>query len=177
MNRPTSAFGKFALALVSAVLATNLATAQIEYYGEPTAGLTPGHLKSSGGRSRSVNAGVGVLGGEIMPFILQNDFLSSLPPVRYMQLPNNSAQVWLRVPAAAQVWFNDAQTSQSGAVRHYTSPPLSPGKKYTYKVRVRWMEGGKPVQEERNLDIHAGASVRGDFLPSQEGNRPSSEQP
>ncbi len=180
MGRSTTPWRAFALALISAVLVASLAPAQIPYYYNPTAGMAPEPKQEKTATRTEPNrsiapsavAGAGLMAGEIMPFILQNDTLFSLPPLVYIPRPDYRAQVWLRVPPAAQVWFNDARTSQVGEIRHYTSPPLTPGKTYSYKVRVRWMDGGKPVEKERRIEVQARGQTRGDFLVLG-GNNPS----
>jgi uncharacterized protein (TIGR03000 family) len=76
---------------------------------------------------------------------------------------DNRARIWLTVPADAQVWFDGEPTQQTGELRHFVSPPLAPGRSYTYGVRVRWMKDGKPVEEERRVRVQAGAPVWSDF--------------
>ena len=48
---------------------------------------------------------------------------------------------------------------QSGTSRIFTSPPLSPGKDYTYEVKARWKKEGSEVQQTRNIVIHAGDHI------------------
>jgi uncharacterized protein (TIGR03000 family) len=62
--------------------------------------------------------------------------------------PDHRAQIRLRVPADAEVWFDGQKTTQTSEYRDYYSPPLTPGKGYTCQVRVRWVEVGKPVERE-----------------------------
>jgi uncharacterized protein (TIGR03000 family) len=83
---------------------------------------------------------------------------------------DNRARIWLAVPADAQVWFDGEPTKQTGELRQFVSPPLAPGRSYTYAVRVRWTKDGKPVEEERRIRVQAGASSRLDFTPSAGGN-------
>jgi uncharacterized protein (TIGR03000 family) len=73
--------------------------------------------------------------------------------------PGSAAYITLRVPAGAEVWFDGARTRQTGPVRQYSSPPLSPGRTYTYQVRVRWEEGGKAVEQTRRIKVQANARV------------------
>jgi len=69
----------------------------------------------------------------------------------------------LQVPADAQVWFDGEKTTQTGALRHFVSPPLPPGRAYTYEVRVAWKEGGREVTESRRLSVRAGDHVSASF--------------
>jgi uncharacterized protein (TIGR03000 family) len=72
---------------------------------------------------------------------------------------NGSVLIRMRVPENAQVWFDDRPTTRQGTERDFVSPPLSAGRYFTYRVRVQWMEGGRPVSEERNVTVSAGDRV------------------
>jgi uncharacterized protein (TIGR03000 family) len=101
------------------------------------------------------SVGVGLGGGFILPFMTVRD-----APL------DNKAHIWLRVPKSAEIWVNGVKTKQSGESRYFFSPPLTPGKKYSYQVRLRWMKDGKPVEETRSILIEAGLTIRRDFTPS-----------
>jgi uncharacterized protein (TIGR03000 family) len=119
------------------------------------------------------NVGVGAYGGMAGPFYYLNDGRSSVGPPA---LPaDNRARIWLTVPADALVWFDGEQTKQTGEYRHFVSPPLAPGRSYTYAVRVRWMKDGKPVEEERRVSVRAGASSWVDIPQAADAN--SAEAP
>ncbi len=91
---------------------------------------------------------------------------SLLPGGNYKPTPDNRAHIWLRVPADAQVWFGGKETKQTGALRLYDTPPLTPGEKYHYEVRVRWMKDGKPIEEKRRIAVEARDWLRFDLTPS-----------
>jgi uncharacterized protein (TIGR03000 family) len=76
---------------------------------------------------------------------------------------DTQAHVRLFVPADAEVWFDDAKTSQNGSVREYVSPPLTPGRNYSYQIRVRWMEGDRSVDQIRKVAVRAGSMTTADF--------------
>ena len=114
------------------------------------------------------SAGVGPFGWGAAPYSYLNDV--QLPAGRPAP-PDNRARIWLAVPADAQVWFDGEKTKQTGGLRHFVSPPLPPGRSYTYDVRVRWAKDGKPVEEERRISVRAGASSRFDFTQSEGRNR------
>jgi uncharacterized protein (TIGR03000 family) len=77
-------------------------------------------------------------------------------PSSVVQQPDNRARIRLEVPAAnAEVWFDGEKTSQIGLIRDFYSPPLTPGKSYTYHVQVRWLDNGKPVEQERAIHVQA----------------------
>jgi len=71
--------------------------------------------------------------------------------------------VMVMVPNAnAQVWFDNAPTSQQGMERSYYTPPLDSGT-YTYTIRARWTENGQPVERERRVTVQAGQRAMVDF--------------
>jgi uncharacterized protein (TIGR03000 family) len=74
-----------------------------------------------------------------------------------------STQIRLQVPAQAKVWFDNQPTTQTGSVREFVSPPLSPGQGYTYTVRASWREGDREIERERVVSFTAGDHVNIDF--------------
>ncbi len=102
-------------------------------------------------------------------FLSDADIL--LPGSTYTPRRDNRAHLWLRLPADAEVWFDGDRTRQSGALRHYYTPPLTPGKEYSYQVQARWTEDGKAVERKRRVEVRAGETVRVDLTqapPSRE---------
>jgi uncharacterized protein (TIGR03000 family) len=80
------------------------------------------------------------------------------------QVNPKAAMLNVRVPEAnAQVWIDGAPTSRQGILRQYVSPPLTPGRKYTYEITARWTENGKEVSQTRQVPIQAGETVNVDF--------------
>jgi uncharacterized protein (TIGR03000 family) len=80
--------------------------------------------------------------------------------------PDTTVHVTVRVPMDAEVWFDGQQTRQTGALRQFVSPPLTPGQDYTYEVRARWTEGGKEVVQARRIDVSAASRRIVDFTKS-----------
>jgi uncharacterized protein (TIGR03000 family) len=76
---------------------------------------------------------------------------------------DNSARIRLIVPADAKVWFGTSPTQQTGAVRYFDSPELTPGKDYVYDVKATWTENGKEVTQTRKVDVRANAGTTVDF--------------
>jgi uncharacterized protein (TIGR03000 family) len=74
-----------------------------------------------------------------------------------------AVQVNIQVPADADVWIGDAMTKQKGANRSFVSPPLKANQSYTYEIRARWMENGKPVDWTRRLVVRAGETFDVNF--------------
>src|SRR5215472_962600 len=62
-----------------------------------------------------------------------------------------SARVTVRLPDEARLWFENTPTKSTGAVREFSSPPLTPGMQYAYTVRATWAENGKEVTQMRHV--------------------------
>lgn len=101
------------------------------------------------------SVGVGLGGGFIPPFMTVRD--ATL---------DNKAHIWLHVPKSAEIWVNGVKTKQTGELRYFFSPPLTPGKKYSYQMRLRWMKDGKPVEETQRILVQAFLTIRRDFTQS-----------
>src|SRR5262249_31075720 len=67
---------------------------------------------------------------------------SAYPGAAVTAQADTLAHLTVRVPADARVWFDGAATTSTGPVRQFPSPPLTPGKRYSYEVRASWKEGG-----------------------------------
>ena len=76
---------------------------------------------------------------------------------------DKTAHVTARLPADAEIWFNGAKTTLTGAVREFHTPPLTPNSQYTYEVRARWLENGHEVTQTQKIFVSAGAHVHVDF--------------
>jgi uncharacterized protein (TIGR03000 family) len=63
----------------------------------------------------------------------------------------------------AQVWFDNTATTQQGMQRLFASPPLTPNQNFTYTIKARWMENGKAVNQERQVNVQAGQNVTVNF--------------
>jgi uncharacterized protein (TIGR03000 family) len=92
------------------------------------------------------------------------DFPPGPPPVA-VEPPPGSAELRLRVPADAVVWFDGDPTAPGGEQRRFLTPALEPGKQYAYDVRVRWTEGGKPVERTERVLFYPGDRRTFDFTP------------
>ena len=79
------------------------------------------------------------------------------------------AKVIVRVPANAEVWLEGSKTSLTGPVRHFVSPPLEPGSRYTYEIRARWKEDGRAVTQTQKVAVSPGRDVTVNF-PVQTGS-------
>jgi len=77
---------------------------------------------------------------------------------------DNRVVIGVRVPANAEVWFEDQKTSQTGMIRHFASPPLESDRKFTYHIRARWTEDGRQVEKDRKLEVHPGDQLFVNFM-------------
>lgn len=70
-----------------------------------------------------------------------------------------SAHITVTVPANATVWFDGAATTFTGTERQYITPPLSPGRQYTFWVRARWTERREDMNQLQPVEVTAGSIV------------------
>ncbi len=130
----------------------------------PVPGISPNTISNASQSPASPTGGsLNIGGGYIPPFLTSRDL--AFPP-RERTDTSNKAHIWLRVPENAEIWVNGVKTKQTGEARYFFSPPLVPGKKYSYQMRVRWTKDGKPVEETQNILVQAGATIRRDFTGS-----------
>jgi uncharacterized protein (TIGR03000 family) len=76
------------------------------------------------------------------------------------------ASLHVRVPADAEMWFEGNKTTQDGLSRRFVTPPLRAGDAYVYRVRVRWLDGGQPIDVTRQVLVSAGDQIELDFIAS-----------
>jgi len=71
----------------------------------------------------------------------------------------DTARITMNVPPDAEVWFDGTRTTSTGPVREFSSPALTPGRRYAYDIRARWQENGQPVDQTQHVDVTAGNHV------------------
>jgi uncharacterized protein (TIGR03000 family) len=86
-------------------------------------------------------------------------------PQKYEEAPE-SALVVAHLPESARIWFEDRPTQQTGILRQFLSPPLTPGMHYTYTVRVQWYEDGQWVSQVHSFPVHSGGIHCIDVIPT-----------
>jgi uncharacterized protein (TIGR03000 family) len=100
------------------------------------------------------------------------------PQVRQSYYPapaavQQHANLTVLVPTAdAKVWFDGNATSQQGTERLFHSPDLEPSHNFTYTIKARWMENGKAVTRERQINVQAGQSTTINFRANTGENVP-----
>jgi uncharacterized protein (TIGR03000 family) len=91
---------------------------------------------------------------------------------------SNTALIDVKLGAAdAQVFFDDAATQQTGDRRQFTTPPLEPGKNFSYMVHAKWKQGDRDMDDNRKVAVHAGERVMVDFTVRQEEGAPGAPRP
>ncbi len=83
---------------------------------------------------------------------------AALPPLTSVVPagPGTVVNFSVQVPPNAEIWIEGQKTNQTGAVRQFESPPLSPGVDYQYQIRARWTEGGTVIDQTRQMRVRAG---------------------
>jgi uncharacterized protein (TIGR03000 family) len=70
------------------------------------------------------------------------------------------AHITVELPAAdAEVWIEGQPTKQAGTTRSFVSPVLNKNEQYEYRIRARWKEDGKEVEQTQRVAVHAGDNV------------------
>jgi uncharacterized protein (TIGR03000 family) len=87
-----------------------------------------------------------------------------VPPPADVPLPAGAALVSVRIPAEAELWFDDAKTSQTGSYRQFATPPLPAGRELVYTLRARWRLRDVELHRVEVVRVQPGARVTVDFL-------------
>jgi uncharacterized protein (TIGR03000 family) len=78
--------------------------------------------------------------------------------------PDNRAHIEVHVPAAdAKIFFDGDSTYLQGIDRSFASPPLDPGRTFSYKIKAEWTENGKKVDRTQDVAVSAGQTATVDF--------------
>jgi uncharacterized protein (TIGR03000 family) len=92
----------------------------------------------------------------------------------------NTAMIDIRIPDPnAQIWLDGQETKQRGTFRPFVSPPLEQGKTFHYKVRARWQQDGKEMDQTKTVEFKAGQRQVVTFdarASGQQNNPPSTQQ-
>jgi uncharacterized protein (TIGR03000 family) len=77
----------------------------------------------------------------------------------------NAVFMVAHLPEDARVWFQGQPTKQTGMLRQFLSPQLTPGQNYRYTVRVQWPEDGQWVSQVHSFPVRAGDIHCIDVIP------------
>jgi uncharacterized protein (TIGR03000 family) len=97
--------------------------------------------------------------------VISSGYQSFYPPTGAIQNSTDASRalVRVRVPANAQVFFDDSPTTQTGPARTFMTGPLEPGT-YSYNISARWMENGQERRENRSVRVTPGQTADVDFM-------------
>jgi uncharacterized protein (TIGR03000 family) len=98
-------------------------------------------------------------------YYFSEDPVTQLPATDYRQSfysDPSSATITVLVPNQdAQVWFDDAPTSQRGMERVFHTPGLQQAGAYT--IKVSWTDNGRRTDRQRRVQVQPGQTVTLDF--------------
>jgi len=81
---------------------------------------------------------------------------------------DNETHMTVNVPADAQILVDGVPMTSTGPVRHFHSPPLTPGRDYSYNVEARWNDNGKEVTKTQKVSVSAGSHPTVNFPVARE---------
>jgi len=73
-----------------------------------------------------------------------------------MANPRREARLIVHLPPQASLTIDDYQTQSRSDTRFFTSPPLDPGKTYTYTLRGEINRDGRFVHATKTVEVKAG---------------------
>jgi uncharacterized protein (TIGR03000 family) len=77
---------------------------------------------------------------------------------------DRTVRLTVQAPPDARVAVEGVPTAGSGAVRRFRSPPLEPGREYTYSLTAEWSENGRPVTRTQQVTVRVGQQALVNFL-------------
>jgi uncharacterized protein (TIGR03000 family) len=69
----------------------------------------------------------------------------------------------VKIPAEAELWFDDVKTAQDGSYRRCMTPPLTNGR-CNYTPRVRWQLRGVELTRVEKIQVEPGGTSTINFL-------------
>jgi uncharacterized protein (TIGR03000 family) len=79
-------------------------------------------------------------------------------------LPSGAALIIVKIPAEAELWFDDSKTSQGGSYRRFMTPPLASGHNSPYTLRARWEIQGAELTRVERIQVAPGGRFTVNFL-------------
>jgi uncharacterized protein (TIGR03000 family) len=82
-----------------------------------------------------------------------------------MQQPQGAAPatIVVRLPADARLMIDGNSTRSTESMRTFVSPPLQPGKSYTYRLTAEMTRDGRKVERSKEVTVRAGEQSQVDF--------------
>jgi uncharacterized protein (TIGR03000 family) len=69
------------------------------------------------------------------------------------------AEIIMNVPLDAIIFVDGQRISSGGTTRLFVTPPLAPGRRYFYDVKVSWIDGSHARETSRHVSFQAGQRV------------------
>jgi uncharacterized protein (TIGR03000 family) len=134
---------------------------------------SPGFIPGYGYYPGSETGGYPWLDGPRVPFDRRK--LAAFPepgrgfsvPEQRQALQAGTALIIVKLPAEAELWFNDSSTSQGGSYRTFVTPPLSNDHDLAYTIRVRWLIKDAELIRVEQVKVQAGQTTTVNFLTSE----------
>jgi uncharacterized protein (TIGR03000 family) len=79
-------------------------------------------------------------------------------------VPPNVALITVKIPAEADLWFDDLKTFQGGSYRRFLTPPLGKGHNLSYNLRARWQIQGVELTRVERIQVVPGERFTINFL-------------
>src|SRR5262249_30669126 len=95
------------------------------------------------------------------PGYYSEDYLGSPETKADQKLP---AWIRVRLPADAELFFDDYKTVSTGPVREFETPNLDPDRVCTYHLLARWTENGIAVEKRLKMRALSGNRVTVNFV-------------
>lgn len=133
------------------------------FYGSGTPIVNYGTPIISGGYSFGTPMIAGNIspGNGVTPGTTQSFFMN---PANTNQ--GNEARLVVHVPADATLTIDGQPTQSRSDTRTFVSPPLEPGKTYTYTLRAEMNRDGRTVTDRKTVEVRAGQTSEVTFNPS-----------
>jgi uncharacterized protein (TIGR03000 family) len=68
-------------------------------------------------------------------------------------------EIVMNVPLDAIVFVDGQRISNGGSTRLFVTPPLAPGRRYFYDVKISWVDGSHARESSRHVSFRAGERV------------------
>jgi uncharacterized protein (TIGR03000 family) len=82
------------------------------------------------------------------------------------------ATIVVRLPADATLTIDDSPTRSTSSVRTLVTPPLPPGRAYSYTLKAVAMRGGHPLTVVKRVTVSGGQQTEVELNPATEPGPP-----
>jgi uncharacterized protein (TIGR03000 family) len=76
---------------------------------------------------------------------------------------DNVAHITVKLPAKARLWIDQVECPLTSSVRSFDTPPLQPGQRYAYTMRIQLQRDGETVNDSKRVEVAAGRQVEVNF--------------